>query len=179
MGRYKDDRSRPRFEWADLGDVVEGRPTLGLDCPVQVYRLFQYTLRDVLITHLGPGAAQDLFREAGRMAGAQLCHNLLDTALPLDGFLAQLQQVLRELRIGVLRVEKADPDTLELLLTVSEDLDCSGLPVTDEVVCDYDEGFIAGILAVYVGQSFQVREVDCWASGGRVCRFEAHPAALE
>jgi predicted hydrocarbon binding protein len=40
------------------------------------------------------------------------------------------------------------------------------------VVCQYDEGFIGGILDTYVGRPFSVREVDCWASGERVCRFE-------
>ena len=57
-------------------------------------------------------------------------------------------------------------------LTVEEDLDCSGLPLTDEVVCQYDEGFIAGIMETYTGQPFHVKEIDCWASGDRVCRFD-------
>ncbi|MGL4282715.1 MAG: V4R domain-containing protein [Eubacterium aggregans] len=57
-------------------------------------------------------------------------------------------------------------------LTVAEDLDCSGLPPTDEVVCNYDEGFIAGIMTVYTGRTYKVHEIDCWASGARVCRFQ-------
>ena len=60
---------------------------------------------------------------------------------------------------------------MSFTLTVSEDLDCSGLPSTDEVVCHYDEGFIAGILNAYTGKSFTAKEIDCWASGDRVCRF--------
>jgi predicted hydrocarbon binding protein len=57
-------------------------------------------------------------------------------------------------------------------LTVEEDLDCSGLPMTEEVVCQYDEGFIAGIMETYTGRPFQAKEIDCWASGDRVCRFD-------
>jgi predicted hydrocarbon binding protein len=57
------------------------------------------------------------------------------------------------------------------VLTVGQDLDCSGLPVTNETVCNYDEGFIAGILEAYTGKKYEVREVDCWANGDRVCRF--------
>jgi predicted hydrocarbon binding protein len=75
--------------------------------------------------------------------------------------------------VGILRIEKADLENLELVMTVSEDLDCSGLPVIDETVCEYDEGFIAGVLQVYTGKEFHVREVDCWASGERTCRFVA------
>ena len=61
----------------------------------------------------------------------------------------------------------------DFTLTVEEDLDCSGLPVSGETVCDYDEGFIAGVLEAYTKKAFHVKEIDCWASGGRVCRFHA------
>ena len=64
-------------------------------------------------------------------------------------------------------------DSLRFTLTVSEDLDCSGLPVTGETVCVYDEGFIAGILEAYTNRPFEVREIDCWSTGDRTCRFSA------
>jgi predicted hydrocarbon binding protein len=69
-------------------------------------------------------------------------------------------------------MEKLDNETGEIVLTVGEDLDCSGLPVTGETVCSYDEGFLAGVLEAYTGTAYNVREVDCWASGARVCRFK-------
>jgi hypothetical protein len=77
--------------------------------------------------------------------------------------------------IGILRTEKADWANQTLMLTISEDLDCSGLPVSEETVCDFDEGFLAGILAAYSGQEFDVKEINCWLSGGRVCRFAVTP----
>ena len=71
-------------------------------------------------------------------------------------------------------MEKFDAETGDAVLTVGEDLDCSGLPVTGETVCNYDEGFLAGILKVYTKKDYVVTEVDCWATGSRVCRFEAN-----
>ncbi|MCC8180922.1 MAG: 4-vinyl reductase, partial [Planctomycetes bacterium] len=44
---------------------------------------------------------------------------------------------------------------------------------TSEQICVYDEGFIKGILDSYTGMDFSVREIDCWCSGERTCRFEA------
>jgi hypothetical protein len=76
------------------------------------------------------------------------------------------------LKVGILRIEAADLDNLNFVLTVSEDLDCSGLPIFGESVCNYDEGFIAGIFEQYTGKKFLAREVDCWATGDRTCRFE-------
>lgn len=110
-----------------------------------------------------------------RLAGTEFCRNLLDTSLDFNGFIAVLQEKLRELGIGILRIEKADLATLEIVLTVCEDLECSGLPVTGETVCKYDEGFLSGILQCYTGKEFTVKEVDCWATGERTCRFEARP----
>jgi len=170
---FKESREAPIFHWTDLGDVTEGRPNLGPSMPVQVYRLFQFTLRDVLITELGVETTNHIFWRSGWEAGMAFSANTLDLTLDFSSFVAQLQQRLRELNIGVLRIEKADLENLDFTLTVAEDLDCSGLPMSDEVVCTYDEGFIAGILEQYTGKMFEVREIDCWASGGRVCRFHA------
>ena len=64
-------------------------------------------------------------------------------------------------------------ETGKIILTVSEDADCSGLPVLGETVCNYDEGFISGILSLYSGKTYEAIEVDCWAIGDRVCRFHA------
>ena len=75
--------------------------------------------------------------------------------------------------IPVLRIESIDEEKGEIMLTVSEDADCSGLPVLGETVCNYDEGFISGILSVYSGKEYRAVEIDCWATGNRVCRFRA------
>ena len=162
------------FNWADIGDIPLGRPNLGNLTNVAVYRLMQYSLRSVINQRLGGEIGKTLFFAAGRLAGEEFSKNLLDVTLGLSDFMAQLQQRLKDLNIGILRIEEADLEKLQFTLVVTEDLDCSGLPITDETVCDYDEGFIAGILKVYTGFEFEVKEVDCWSKGDRVCRFVAN-----
>ncbi|MCC7377599.1 MAG: 4-vinyl reductase [Verrucomicrobiales bacterium] len=51
----------------------------------------------------------------------------------------------------------------------------TGLPVKGKTVCDYDEGFIAGILHAYTGKEFSAIEIDCRATGDRTCRFNVKP----
>jgi predicted hydrocarbon binding protein len=159
------------FNWENLGDITLGRPNLGQKTYVAVYRLMQYTMRQVLEERFGEESCRKLFVEAGTIAGKEFCKNVLNTSLPVEQFIAQLNEKLIELAIGVLRIEKADFENLSIVLTVSEDLDCSGLPVNGSTVCDYDEGFIAGIFHVYTGKNFDVKEVDCWSTGERTCRF--------
>jgi len=133
----------------------------------------QFTLRDVLERRYGPDAADDLFREAGRLAGMQYHDNVVGKQSDPAVFLRKLQHSLKEMGIGLLRMEKADLDGWKFVLTVSEDFDCSGLPETGHGVCVYDEGFIAGLLEAFSGRKFAVREIDCWCTGDRTCRFSA------
>lgn len=167
------------FCWADLGDIALGRPNLGNDVPVQVYRLAQYTMREAIRQRFSEDMARTLLREAGWIAGREFCINVLDVALEINAFVSQLQDALKTTKIGILRIEKANTNDLKFVLTVSEDLDCSGLPVYGYTVCDYDEGFIAGILYAYTGKQFHAIEVDCWATGDRTCRFEVAPDSSE
>ena len=160
------------FSWASLGDIKEGRSTLGEEMPVMVYRMLQYTLNSVLVSEHGQKFSDDVFRKSGELAGREFAKNVLNLNLGMDAFIAQLQQTLLSLKIGILRMEDFDQETGSFTLTVGEDLDCSGLPITDEVVCVYDEGFVAGIMEEFSGKKYHVREVDCWASGDRVCRFK-------
>lgn len=168
-----DESSSKGFVWEDIGDIVDGRTQLGQEMPVYVYRLFQYTIKDVINQTFDKQTAISIFRRAGQLSGKEFAEHMLDLTLPLPRFVAQLQDVLECSKIGILRVEKFDPETGAATLTVSEDLDCSGLPVTGETVCNYDEGFLAGILQAYTKKDYFVTEVDCWGTGSRVCRFNA------
>ncbi|MCD6660429.1 MAG: 4-vinyl reductase [Lentimicrobium sp.] len=160
-----------RFKWQDLGNIENGRPNLGKNTPVAVYRLMQYTMRSVLFEQFGPAEASQLFYKAGELAGVEFCKNLLDTSLGIDAFLADLQRCMKEFEIGILRVEETGVDGSNFVLVIAEDLDCSGLPPTGETVCEYDEGFLAGVMSTYLNRKVMAKEIDCWAKGDRVCRF--------
>lgn len=174
MFKLFDTEDENKFTWEAIGDLVDGRRNLGEDMPVYVYRLFQFTIKDELSKRFGNDETVSIFRTAGELAGTEFANHLLDLTLPFNEFVAHLQSVLEDSKIGILRIEKFDMETGHAVLTIGEDLDCSGLPVTGETVCNYDEGFLAGILQVYTKRSYIVTEVDCWATGSRVCRFEAN-----
>ena len=162
-----------RFYWGLLGNLDLGRPNLGPTSRLEVYRLMQFSLRDLLEQHLGTEKADVIFYEAGKMAGSHFYQNLLAQAEDFDAFIKLIQSTFKDMGIGIFRVEKADLETSSLVFTVSEDLDCSGLPELDYEICTYDEGFIAGLLESFSGKGFVVKEVDCWCTGDRTCRFTA------
>lgn len=150
------------------------RGNLGEEIPVLVYRMLEYSLKDELVQRFGKETQVEIFRSAGRTAGEYFAKHMLDMDQPMDAFVNQLQNKMKELKIGVLRIEDVDEESGRIILTVAEDADCSGLPVLGETVCNYDEGFIAGVLSTYSGKMYTAVEVDCWATGDRVCRFYAN-----
>ena len=160
-----------------FGDYLQydsaSRGNLGPELPVMVYRMLEYSLKDELIRQFGKEKQIEIFRNAGRKAGEYFASQFLDLTLPMDAFISNLQQKMQELKIGVLRIEDVNEENGRITLTVSEDADCSGLPVLGETVCNYDEGFISGILSRYSGKPYSAIEIDCWATGDRVCRFLA------
>ncbi len=162
------------FSWDKLGNIKEGRGDLGEEVPVLVYRLMEYSMNHVLAAEYGTEQANELFRKAGYLAGSEFAKNVLDLTLGLDAFVARLQETLKAEKIGILRIEQMDEQDGTIILTVAQDLDCSGLPPTNEVVCNYDEGFLSGVLEAYTNKRYIVREIDCWASGDRVCRFRCN-----
>jgi len=172
---FREERDQSQFEWSMLGDLKEGRPNLGPMTHVSVYRLMQYTLRDILIREFGVEKADKAFFEAGKRAGQEYFKNVLTEKKDLNDFFADIQRTMKELNIGIFRVESTDFERGSFVVTVEEDLDCSGIPICSEQICTYDEGFIAGLLLEYSGKDYMVKEVDCWGSGARVCRFTVIP----
>ena len=162
------------FKWeAVSGEMGVARPQLGGTTRVEIYRLFQFTLRDILERRYGHVEADNIFREAGHIAGMEFFTHYCSEATDVGSLARLVQDKFVELGVGIFRVEQVNLATLNFVMTVDEDLDCSGLPDTNEQICVYDEGFIAGILEAYSGKSFEVKEIDCWCSGSRTCRFTA------
>jgi predicted hydrocarbon binding protein len=164
-----------QFSWDDTvgADMQVARPHLGPFTRIETYRLFQFTLRDILEQHYGTEMADNLFREAGIIAGRVFFEKFLSQATDISSLAGLIQKSFNDFGIGIFRVEIANLPEGHFVFTVDEDLDCSGLPDTSDVICVYDEGFIQGVLESFSGKGFDVREIDCWCTGSRTCRFEA------
>ena len=111
--------SHNKFSWENLGDIKEGRGDLGEEMPVLVYRLMQYTMLDVLSEELGAEQANEYFRKAGFLAGKAFGQNVLDSGADFNSFISDLQKKLKDLKIGILRMETFDPESGDIVLTVA------------------------------------------------------------
>ena len=164
-----------RFEWNLLGNLKEGRPNLGKTVDLEMYRLLLYTLRDVLEQKYGAKEADRIFFAAGYSAGTEFYKHYVSPASnpvsSIDEFVSKTQKLLKEKGVGILRVEEAVLEAGRVVLTIDEDMDCSGLPEIDSEVCVYDEGFVSALFESFTNESWTAKEIDCWCTGARTCRF--------
>lgn len=173
---FSEERKESIFDWNIVGNIGEGRPNLGTTIDVGVYRLMHLALRDVIVTRFNPETAAMIFYEAGEHMGRELYQAMMEKHENLDEFIKDTQELLANLKIGLLGIEKIDQEKMNFILTISEDLECSGMSVSNETICSYDEGFLSGLLSEHTGRPFEVKEVDCWCSGDKLCRFEVRPS---
>jgi uncharacterized protein len=118
-GMFKEDREESQFTWSMLGDIEAGRPNLGPMMHLAVYRLMQFTLRDVLIRDFGVETADRLFFEAGKKAGEEFCRHLLPEASDMNSFVAGVQQAMKDLGMAIFRVESAEYDKGSFTITLA------------------------------------------------------------
>lgn len=61
----------PGFSWEAIGDIDDGRPNLGLQAPVAICRLRQFSLRHAIVEAHGAAEASRLLEAAGSTAGGE------------------------------------------------------------------------------------------------------------
>lgn len=74
------------FSWDLLGDIQNGRPNLGNSTRLEIYRLMQFSFRNVIERRYGTAETDQIFREAGKLAG--------------QAFIRELQGAFREMGVG-------------------------------------------------------------------------------
>lgn len=85
------------FDWKYIGDMELGRPNLGKTARLEIYRLFQYTLRDVLETEYGTEQSDRLLYKAGFLAGTEFCKRYVGECASFSDFVAKVQAALEEI----------------------------------------------------------------------------------
>ncbi len=167
------DDTNTSFDWDSIGNIVNGRKDFGENMPVFLFRLFQFNLKNQLLKYHDADTVSEILRDSGRDAGVAFAKKLLNLELEPIDFLDNITKTFNECLIGEVRLESFDKTTGEITLAVSDDISCSGLPVTGEPVCKYDEGFLEGIFQLYSKKNYYVKEIDCWTTGAKICRFNA------
>ncbi|RBP70058.1 serine phosphatase RsbU (regulator of sigma subunit) [Alkalibaculum bacchi] len=134
------------------------RNELGQNIDLVYMRLFRLALRDTY----GSKLSSSLLYEAGR-----------HTAINNFKFVSidDIVNTLNDLSIGVMKVVYNNGE--HIIFQEEECAICSGMPTTDEALCSFESGFLAGALSCIMNKNVVVEETECWGLGDQICQFEA------
>lgn len=162
------------FRWKLLGG--DDSQDSGRKVPLALYTLMRCALKDVLKGKYGKKAADEVFYTAGKLAGAEFYTRYLEPVSGLDEFINKAQELLKNEKIGVLKL-KIEKELLKegtVLLSVDEDItdaDLYGFGPMEPEICICDEGLITALFEHFTRKKWQAKEIDCWCTGARTCRF--------
>lgn len=159
------------FSWGTVGDVDLGRSNLGTMVRLEAYRLIQGTFCEMLEEEYGTVRCEELYRKAGKRAGSlfyELCCGYVTT---FEHFTESLAYAFRHMGIALIEVEMVGTGAWSFVVTLYEDMSCSGRNNSGDERCFYHEGFLAGIFEAYGHMEFEVRTVHNWTFIQRSCRF--------
>lgn len=152
----------PRFETSrakiDVGNALQiGRPTLGNDAGVALFRLLRLVALEDII---GRGAAGTAY-----VAGKKLGHGLGITKL--EDFL----DVCAALKIGIVKVPVLTNSRIHV--DVYECVTCSGMTRVGRPLCHLEGGLIAGVIESVRKAKARAIEVTCIGGLGHdACGFD-------
>ncbi|WP_457612315.1 DUF2507 domain-containing protein [Methanocaldococcus sp.] len=139
------------FSWEVLNKT--NRKKLGDKVDIGFYRMMRFISVKIM----------------GKSANGQLYYLGKEFAKSLN--FKNLDEVIKfceDKKIGFVEVVSEDP----LKIRIYECITCSGLPKTDETLCYFEGGFIAGALESIYKKPYKAIETHCAGLGHDFCQFD-------
>ncbi|HHU32712.1 MAG: DUF2507 domain-containing protein [Zhaonellaceae bacterium] len=136
--------------------AVNQRKELGSQIPLSTFRLLRlHGMQEIFGESTGP-ALYMVGKSIGKTVEVKTIEEFLE--------------LVKELKIGipsiVYRSEKL------IIIKVLECMTCSGLPVTGELFCNFESGFIAGAVEKILGRKAKSTQTKSCSHGDEYCQFE-------
>jgi uncharacterized protein len=142
------------YSYDDIKGVI--RPTLGDTVPLTLFRILRIIgMRNLL----GESAGPTLYM-MGKSVGNMLAPKTM----------GEFESTIRELKIGIPRIEQATED--RLTVNLHECITCAGFSYTGEMFCDMESGIIAGLLEKVFNKKARSTQTKSWSVGYDYCQFD-------
>lgn len=131
------------------------RPTLKAVLPLETYRLLRVTgMKELFGESTGP-----VLYRLGKILTSHFEINSEENLLSL----------IEKLGIGIPKVHTKTDDVV--VIHLYECMTCAGLPITGELICDLECGFIAGGYEKVTGTKTKGTQTKSWTLGDGYCEF--------
>ncbi|EKD27614.1 MAG: hypothetical protein ACD_79C00654G0003 [uncultured bacterium] len=153
------------------------RMTLGNTTSLEIFRIMKTSLQNLISVVLGSEQGALAVYNSGRAVGGEMYEAFFKEIKEFDELIEQFSKLVKDLKIGIVSVIKADFEKGFFEIRVDECVSCSGTSNTGKSICDFEGGIIAGVLQAYLGKRVEAKETHCWGLGDNFCGFEVHVTA--
>lgn len=80
-----------------------------------------------------------------------------------------LLKLVKDLGIGIPEIAEKGED--KIIIDLYECMTCAGLPITGELICDLECGFLAGGIEKITGRKTKGTQTKSWTAGNDYCEF--------
>lgn len=108
-----------------------------------------------------------VLKSTGRQIGTEVAETMKSDSL--EDLINEIGKFWRDHRLGKMRTQVKEKDAT---LFIEDCYNCSDMPNVEKPLCSLDEGMLEGILEGRLGVKADAKEIECWGTGAKHCRFK-------
>ncbi len=154
-------------------EKISNREELGSMVPLKLFQSIRLiALGSAMEEMLGAGS-RALIYQAGQRLGLHLGEAVLEEAKgDLNAYVALIQDLCLELKIGKLIIDEVDLEQGKLALHLDECVSCAGITGMNAPICNFETGMVGGIIKIFLKKNVRAVETHCHAVGDESCAIQ-------
>jgi uncharacterized protein len=149
---------------------IENRTDLGPMIPIRLFQVLRMVGLGANVEDILGQGAPALVYHSGQGLGLALGHIVAATANnDLEVYVGKIEQICRQLSIGLLVPDKVDLKAGILELRVDECVSCAGIHKVSAPICHFEAGMVGGIVKTFFNRNVKATETKCNALGDKTC----------
>ncbi|MEQ1530999.1 MAG: V4R domain-containing protein [Methylococcales bacterium] len=150
---------------------IENRIDLGPMVPIRLFQVLRMVALGSNVEDILGQGAPALVYQSGQGLGLTIGHivSAASADKDLESYVGKIEQLCRQLSIGLLIPEKVDLKAGVLELRVDECVSCAGIHNVAAPICHFEAGMVGGIVKTFFNRNVRATETKCNATGDKTC----------
>jgi predicted hydrocarbon binding protein len=149
---------------------IENRNDLGPLIPIRLFQVLRMVALGSNVEDILGQGAPSLVYYSGQNLGMALGQIVAATVdKDLESYVGKIEQVCRQLCIGLLVPDRVDLSAGVLELRVDQCVSCAGIHNVSAPICHFEAGMVGGIVKSFFKRNVKATETKCNALGDKTC----------
>jgi len=154
---------------------IENRLDLGPMVPIRLFQVLRMVALGSNVEDILGQGAPALVYHSGQGLGLAIGQIVAATANnDLETYVGKIEQLCKQLSIGLLVPEKVDLKAGLLELRVDECVSCAGIHNVSSPICHFEAGMVGGIVKTFFNRNVKATETKCNALGDKTCLIKVN-----